>query len=124
MINYKIIGYIKMNPFISIICIYFLFSTILKSTSGIDICIPCIWKTFLGFNCPGCGLTKAFISLIELDVKKAFENNWLIFIIMPLGSYYLIHDYYKYTRKILRITAPTQKARFRVSKIVLWLIKH
>jgi hypothetical protein len=99
MINSKIIGYIKMNPFISIICIYFLLSTILKSTSGMDICIPCIWKKSLGLNCLGCGLTKAFISLLKLDIKKAYENNWLIFIIIPLGSYYLINDYYKYTRK-------------------------
>ena len=95
----KIIGYVKMNPFISFFCFYFLLSTILKSIAGIDICIPCIWKSIFGVQCPGCGLTTAFISLIELDYRKAFESNWLIYIITPFGFYYLTQDYIKFSRK-------------------------
>jgi len=95
----KIIGYIKINPFISIFCFYFLFSTVLISISGIDICIPCLWKSIFGVQCPGCGLTTAFISLIELNFKNAYETNWLIFIIVPFGIYYLIQNYFKFKRK-------------------------
>ena len=95
----KIIRYVKMNPFISFFCFYILLSTVLKSIAGIDICIPCIWKSIFGVQCPGCGLTTAFISLIELDYRKAFESNWLIYIITPFGFYYLTQDYIKFSRK-------------------------
>ena len=91
--------YIFNNKIIVIVGGFFLFSTILKSTTGIDICIPCIWKKIFGFQCPGCGLTTAFISLIKLDFKTAFESNWLIFIILPAGFYYVMKDYAKFSRK-------------------------
>jgi hypothetical protein len=78
--------------------VYIMFSAILKTVSGIDICIPCIWKSILGFNCPGCGLTTALISLMELNFNHAFEANWLIFIIIPYGIYYLKQDYISFQR--------------------------
>ena len=79
--------------------VYFMFSAILKTVSGIDICIPCIWKSILGFNCPGCGLTTALISLMELNFNHAFEANWLIFIIIPYAIYSLMQDYVSLQRK-------------------------
>jgi hypothetical protein len=79
--------------------VYFMFSAILKTVSGIDICIPCIWKSILGFNCPGCGLTTALISLMELNFNHAFEANWLIFIIIPYAIYSLMQDYIYFQRK-------------------------
>lgn len=79
--------------------VYITFSAILKTVSGIDICIPCIWKSIFGLNCPGCGLTTAFISLMELNFNHAFEANWLIFIIIPCGIYYLTQDYSSFQRK-------------------------
>jgi hypothetical protein len=79
--------------------VYFMFSAILKTVSGIDICIPCIWKSILGFNCPGCGLTTALISLMELNFNHAFEANWLIFIIIPYAIYSLMQDYISFQRK-------------------------
>jgi hypothetical protein len=78
---------------------YFLFSATLNVLTGIDICIPCIWKTLFDIHCPGCGLTKAFMCILELDFKKALESNWLIFIILPSGGYYLLQDFYKHKRK-------------------------
>lgn len=79
--------------------VYIMFSAILKTASGIDICIPCIWKSLFGINCPGCGLTTAFISLMELNFNHAFEANWLIFIIIPYGICYLTQDYISFQRK-------------------------
>jgi hypothetical protein len=79
--------------------IYIVFSAILNILTGIDICVPCLFKSLFGFNCPGCGLTTAFISLVELDFKKAFDVNWLIFIVVPFGLFYLSQDYVKHKRK-------------------------
>ena len=94
-----IIKYIAKNKILAIVGFYFLFSTILKAVSVIDICIPCLWNSTFGVLCPGCGLTTAFISMIELNFKNAFETNWLIFIIVPFGIYYITRDYFKFQRK-------------------------
>lgn len=94
-----IIKYIARNKICAIVGFYFLFSIILKATAEIDICIPCLWKAIFGVQCPGCGLTTAFISLIELNYRKAFESNWLIYIIVPFVIYYLTQDYIKFSRK-------------------------
>jgi hypothetical protein len=94
-----VIKYIAFNKITVIIGAYFLLSVILKATTDIDFCIPCLWKTIFGFHCPGCGLTTAFISLIDLDFRKAFENNWLIYIIVPIGLYYLVQDFVKHISK-------------------------
>lgn len=91
--------YILKNKIISIVALYFLVSTILKATTGIDICIPCLWTLIFGFHCPGCGLTTAFISILKLNFIEAFESNWLIFIILPAGLYFLINDFVKYKKE-------------------------
>ena len=91
--------YIAINKIVVIVGTYFIFSTILKATSGIDVCIPCLWKTIFGFHCPGCGFTTALISLMKLDFRGAFESNWIIFIVMPLGVYYFTNDFIRFKRK-------------------------
>jgi len=91
--------YIAINKIVVIVGTYFIFSTILKATSGNDVCIPCLWKTIFGFHCPGCGLTTALISLMKLDFRGAFESNWIIFIVMPLGVYYFTNDFIRFKRK-------------------------
>lgn len=93
------IQYFTKNMVLAVVGVYIMFSAILKTVSGIDICIPCIWKSLFGINCPGCGLTTAFISLMELNFNHAFEANWLIFIIIPYGIYYLTQDYISFQRK-------------------------
>ena len=93
------LSYISKNKTLAFIGSYFLFSSILKAITDIDICIPCLWHSIFGIHCPGCGLTTAFINLIKLDFNKAFESNWLIFIIVPFGIFYLTKDYFNYNRK-------------------------
>lgn len=52
---------------------YVILSAILKASTGVDICIPCLWDTIFGFHCPGCGLTTALISLLKCDLNTAYE---------------------------------------------------
>jgi len=96
MFNNFLIKYIAKNRILAIVFVYFLLSTILHATTGVDICIPCLWKSIFEIECPGCGLTTAFISLMKLNLKHAIETNWLILIVLPFGTFYLIKDVVKF----------------------------
>ncbi|MFM7725457.1 MAG: DUF2752 domain-containing protein, partial [Flavobacteriales bacterium] len=74
-------------------------SSILVAFFDIDICLPCIWKSIFDVQCPGCGLTTAFVSLLKLDFYKAYESNVLIFVLLPAGIYYSIKDLLQFARK-------------------------
>ncbi len=37
----------------------------------------CLVKNIFGISCFGCGLTRAFISILKFEFKKAFEYNVL-----------------------------------------------
>ena len=91
-----ILKYLKKNILISLMVFYGVVSSLLFSFTSIDICVPCFWKKILGFNCPGCGLTRAFSCLVHFDIVGAFEMNPLIFIVVPAISYYIISDYIKF----------------------------
>jgi hypothetical protein len=97
-----VLHYIYSKKIILISIFYFLFSSILKAFSTIDICIPCLWKLLFGIKCFGCGLTTAFIKIIQFDFFGAFESNWLIFIILPAGLIYFILEMKKL--KLARIS--------------------
>ena len=44
--------------------------------------IECFYWKATGYLCPGCGLTRMFISLIKLDVAAAFNYNPVMFIVL------------------------------------------
>lgn len=44
----------------------------------------CLFKSFTGFPCPSCGLTRACKSFFNFDFKKAFYYHPLFFFIPPL----------------------------------------
>lgn len=39
--------------------------------------IPCIFKKIFHIPCPSCGMTRAFISIINLNIKNAISYNIL-----------------------------------------------
>lgn len=95
----KILAYIKQNIIIGLVGIYFIFSVILRASTGINITIPCLWKTISGHNCPGCGLTTAFEYLVKLEFKAAIDSNWLILILLPFGLVYIIKDFVRFMNR-------------------------
>ena len=60
----------------------------------------CIFKRFLGIRCPGCGLTRSFKAIINLDFLTAFKYNILgipLFIVFLIAVILLIIDIIKNT---------------------------
>lgn len=51
--------------------------------------IPCIFSKLTGLSCPGCGISRMFISLIKLDIYQAFRYNPLVFILLCIYLIYL-----------------------------------
>lgn len=50
--------------------------------------IPCPFYTVTGLYCPGCGITRALLALLELDPARAFRFNALAFVLLPLYAVY------------------------------------
>ncbi|WP_440895422.1 DUF2752 domain-containing protein [Amphibacillus sp. Q70] len=53
--------------------------------------ISCPFRQLTGFYCPGCGMTRAAIALLDGQIYQSFRFNMLIFLILPLLLlYYLL----------------------------------
>lgn len=76
---------------IVIIPIFFIIFYILYK---IQLPIPCVFHKITGFYCPGCGLTRCLVSLINLDFYQAFRYNPLIFVLLPLLIPYVLYLYF------------------------------
>lgn len=96
----NIVKYLASNKIISLVAIYFVISIIFKIALDINILIPCMWKTLFNFECPGCGLTTAFIDLLQFNITGAFTANPLIFIVLPLGIIFICKDFKKFSDDI------------------------
>ena len=88
----KVFTYFRQNIILGLVVLYFIFSVLLKLLSGIDHLIPCLWKTFFGFECPGCGITSSIIEILKGNFQFAWEINKLTFLVFPLLLFYSIKE--------------------------------
>lgn len=80
--------------------------------------ITCLFKHFLGIECPGCGITRACLSLLHGDVKAAVAYNPMVFS-APLLILYFFTDGRLFGRKIDRWVIAFILTGF----LITWLIK-
>ena len=88
-----ILKYIYLNRYYIVIILYFLLSILLKMHGIVDITIPCFFSYVFDIHCPGCGLTRSFIEILQLNFKKSLEYNILT---LPIGVsmiYYIVRDF-------------------------------
>ena len=48
------------------------------------VALLCVIKTITGYYCPGCGVTRAIVSLFNGQLYQAFRYNSIIFIDIPI----------------------------------------
>ena len=95
-----ILKYIYLNRYYIVIILYFLLSILLKMHGIVDITIPCFFSYVFDIHCPGCGLTRSFIEILQLNFKKSLEYNILT---LPIGVsmiYYIVRDFINFRKNI------------------------
>lgn len=67
--------------------------------------LPCFTKQLWGFDCPGCGLQRAFIFLIKGDFTAAFEMYPAIYPMLFLFGFVILDKLFsiKYGTKITNV---------------------
>lgn len=51
--------------------------------------VPCLIKALTGITCPGCGMTRAYVSLLHLDFAGAFRYHKMFWAPPILYVYFL-----------------------------------
>jgi hypothetical protein len=62
---------------------------------SIDLIPLCFFHFITGWDCPGCGLTRAFFSMFRGDFLKAIKFNALAPVVFLIGIIYLAENYYR-----------------------------
>ena len=48
--------------------------------------IPCVFRWITGFQCPGCGVSRMCMSLLQGDFAAAWRYNPAILCLLPFGA--------------------------------------
>ena len=52
--------------------------------------LPCVYIYFLDTPCPGCGMTRACMAALRLDIAGAFSYHWMFWSVPVLLVYYFL----------------------------------
>lgn len=61
--------------------------------------LPCPINLITGLNCPGCGITRATLAVLQLDFRKAFSMNAMFLVEYAYLLYMYILASVNYVRK-------------------------
>ena len=84
-----------------------------------DLRIPCIFHTVTGLKCPGCGMTRAFVSLSRLDFTGALGYNALSVTVIPVLAVFLICQEIRFIKTGVRLS---KNKKIRIFEIILLAI--
>lgn len=93
---YLIWKYLRLHWVYTLVAGYFAMAIALYMLSDIHILVPCLWKTMTGYECPGCGLTTAFVAIIRLEWQLAWSSNPMIFILLPACIFLVYKDFRRF----------------------------
>lgn len=75
--------------------------------------LPCFFHKITGVPCPGCGMTKAFLSLGSFQFKEAFSYNPFSFFLMSFLIIFVISP---------RLAKPLEQKGFLLTLLSLVLL--
>ncbi len=83
------------------------YSVLLKST-GFG--IPCLFHVITGLRCPGCGVSRMLVCLLQFDFVGAFRQNAVLFCMMPLLILLFAVHLIRYVKTGSRIAGKAENA--------------
>ncbi|MBQ9557819.1 MAG: DUF2752 domain-containing protein [Clostridia bacterium] len=75
--------------------------------------IPCPIRLATGYECPGCGVSRMLLALMQLDFAAAFEANAALLCLLPLLLFAAGRLVYVYIRR--------GTTRDRAAETVIWI---
>lgn len=60
--------------------------------------VPCIFRTLTGWQCPGCGITRACLSLLKGEIRTSFSYNPFLYIAGPCIIYLIVRGDLNYIK--------------------------
>ncbi len=79
----------------------------------------CPFISFFGIPCPGCGMTRAYYKLFQLDIAGAFQLNAMFWSVPILAVYYFF-DWKLFKNKIIDTVV---LSLLGLGFLVCWIIK-
>lgn len=61
--------------------------------------LPCLFRAMTGYLCPGCGMTRAALAILEGNFAKAWQYNPLSLTLLPIFAIYLLYKAGRYVLK-------------------------
>ena len=56
--------------------------------------VPCLFRSFTGFLCPGCGVTSMCMAILSLDFPLAYNSNPFLFVTLPFVIFEVLYSNY------------------------------
>jgi len=83
--------------------------------------ITCLIKKTTGISCPGCGMTRALLALVRLDVSAALYYHPLVFFLLPVLTGLLVFHVRKMllARRVLVIVSVTALLAVYLYRMIL-----
>jgi hypothetical protein len=94
-----ILAYLKEQWMWTVFIGYEIFAMLLGIFTHYDIAIPCMSKLLLDKECPGCGMTRGTMCLLQGDFQGAAHFNSGVFIVLPLIIGIIIFDFFQFKNK-------------------------
>lgn len=85
--------------------------------------LPCPIRTLLGFPCPGCGLSRAWLAALRLDFAAALRF-YPLFWLIPLLALFILFDFRLFPGKKLNTLLPVLMLIAVSVQYVLRLVRY
>jgi hypothetical protein len=87
----------------------------------------CPFKSLTGFDCPGCGLTRALHALLTGQPLRALDHNALIAVMAVIGAVWMVVSWVRARRDRppLRLAHPARwGVTFGVAVVAFWVLRN
>ncbi|MGD1946573.1 MAG: DUF2752 domain-containing protein [Croceivirga sp.] len=82
--------------------------------------LPCATKQLWGFDCPGCGMQRSILLLLQGDFMAAFEMYPAIFALIPLAFVLILNRLlnFKYANQLIIFLSISSVAMIVINYII------